>query len=35
LSQVELNLANATYDYLMANAFLNKTIGKFPEGDKK
>jgi outer membrane protein TolC len=28
LSQVEQNLASGMYDYLMAEAFLNKTIGK-------
>lgn len=35
LSQVEQNLASGIYDYLMANAFLNKTIGKLSEGDTK
>ncbi|MCX5700425.1 MAG: TolC family protein [Candidatus Omnitrophica bacterium] len=35
LSQVEENLASAVYDYLMADAFLNKTMGRLLEGDKK
>jgi len=35
LSQVEQNLASGIYDYLMANAFLNKTMGKLSEGDMK